>query len=298
MYTRRAFTLIELLIVIAIIAILAAILFPVFATAREKARQTSCSSNLKQIGLAITQYEQDFDETPPDGNSHTYSACGWAGQIYPYVKSKQVFVCPDDSTPAASCSYLYNQDIMNFAAYSGNANLNPPAYPLSTYSSVAKTVLLAEVQGSGGYDISDMNPADVQSDLHRGGNSPDGLGGNLRQNNTVGYDPDTSNASGSTNNIPTNAGGNANFTLKYATGYPSGSNVAAAVFVSSTGVHSLGANYLLSDGHVKWLKASQTSAGNNNTNGSADTCGGWGNNGNYEAATTACAGAAATWSIY
>ncbi len=59
---RRAFTLIELLVVIAIIAILAAILFPVFAKAREKARQSSCQSNVKQLGLAFMQYTQDYDE--------------------------------------------------------------------------------------------------------------------------------------------------------------------------------------------------------------------------------------------
>ena len=62
---KKAFTLIELLVVIAIIAILAAILFPVFAQAREKARQTSCLSNLKQIGLGLMMYTQDYDETYP-----------------------------------------------------------------------------------------------------------------------------------------------------------------------------------------------------------------------------------------
>ncbi|MEN6304741.1 MAG: prepilin-type N-terminal cleavage/methylation domain-containing protein, partial [Armatimonadia bacterium] len=64
---RRGFTLIELLVVIAIIAILAAILFPVFAKAREKARQSSCLSNMKQMGLACLQYAQDYDEVLPAG---------------------------------------------------------------------------------------------------------------------------------------------------------------------------------------------------------------------------------------
>src|SRR5437660_1778673 len=66
---RRAFTLIELLVVIAIIAILAAILFPVFAQAREKARQATCQSNLRQIGMAVQMYAQDFDETMPTSGS-------------------------------------------------------------------------------------------------------------------------------------------------------------------------------------------------------------------------------------
>jgi len=88
---RYGFTLIELLVVIAIIAILAAILFPVFAKAREKARQSSCSSNLKQIGLGFLQYAQDYDEklfgarVPREG---------WTGAIMPYIKNSQIFGCP------------------------------------------------------------------------------------------------------------------------------------------------------------------------------------------------------------
>jgi len=124
--TRRnqnGFTLIELLVVIAIIAILAAILFPVFAKVREKARQTSCTSNMKQIGLAMLQYAQDNDEYAPlQGNmaagcdqnnanckaQSLWSATMWG--IYPYVKSGGVYKCPDDSTKWAS-SYLVNNNL-------------------------------------------------------------------------------------------------------------------------------------------------------------------------------------------
>lgn len=91
-----AFTLIELLVVIAIIALLAAILFPSFARARENSRRGACQSHLKQIGLGILQYAQDYDEVlPPD----VYPAAavpryGWQWLIQPYVKSEQVFLCP------------------------------------------------------------------------------------------------------------------------------------------------------------------------------------------------------------
>jgi prepilin-type N-terminal cleavage/methylation domain-containing protein/prepilin-type processing-associated H-X9-DG protein len=119
--SKSAFTLIELLVVIAIIAILAAILFPVFGRARENARRSSCQSNLKQIGLGIMQYTQDYDETIPrtyyygsktgatvNSNASPYSITDpslsedhptvinykWTDAIYPYVKNEQVFVCP------------------------------------------------------------------------------------------------------------------------------------------------------------------------------------------------------------
>jgi len=115
---QKAFTLIELLVVIAIIAILAAILFPVFAKVREKARQTACLSNEKQLALGMTQYLEDNDEMYPFGVINggpqkiggsgspgiglPGTGAGWAGTIYPYVKSTDVFKCPDDSTAATS----------------------------------------------------------------------------------------------------------------------------------------------------------------------------------------------------
>ncbi|MBI5835199.1 MAG: DUF1559 domain-containing protein [Armatimonadetes bacterium] len=100
MARRRGFTLIELLVVIAIIAILAAILFPVFAKAREKARQSSCTSNMKQMGLGFMAYVQDYDETFPQ--SYTGALVGtttvtWDTQLSPYIKSSQILACPSDS---------------------------------------------------------------------------------------------------------------------------------------------------------------------------------------------------------
>jgi prepilin-type N-terminal cleavage/methylation domain-containing protein/prepilin-type processing-associated H-X9-DG protein len=110
--TKRGFTLIELLVVIAIIAILAAILFPVFAKAREKARQSSCLSNVKQLGIAWLAYAQDYDEVTvgqsfgagampdyPDINGKTVinRYMLWPQCIYPYIKNVQLYNCPSTS---------------------------------------------------------------------------------------------------------------------------------------------------------------------------------------------------------
>jgi prepilin-type N-terminal cleavage/methylation domain-containing protein/prepilin-type processing-associated H-X9-DG protein len=120
------FTLIELLVVIAIIAILAAILFPVFAQARAKARQAACLSNMKQLGLAMMQYVQDYDETFPGNNLLPDEALGapstaatlgwmdpislrnWPRSLYTYVKTVDVYKCPQTDPRLLTASPQYN----------------------------------------------------------------------------------------------------------------------------------------------------------------------------------------------
>jgi len=116
---RAGFTLIELLVVIAIIAILAAILFPVFAKAREKARQTSCASNLKQMGTSLIMYEQDYDEAAIALQAGVaWDAVGatglpWIQKVQPYVKNMQIFRCPSG---VSAIGYSMNAWSMSFVA--------------------------------------------------------------------------------------------------------------------------------------------------------------------------------------
>jgi prepilin-type N-terminal cleavage/methylation domain-containing protein/prepilin-type processing-associated H-X9-DG protein len=168
--TRRGFTLIELLVVIAIIAILAAILFPVFAKAREKARQTSCLSNLKQLGLGMMMYAQDYDEMtpaismgsptyfptltnpPPDGLAYT-AGYGWWNSwplaIYPYVKNAQLYICPSKQATYAGCSYGMPANAISASGVLIGDYLNTTK-SLGQFVKPAESLLIAEKNGGGG----------------------------------------------------------------------------------------------------------------------------------------------------
>ena len=156
----HGFTLIELLVVIAIIAILAAILFPVFAQAREKARQTSCLSNVKQLALGCAMYTTDYDGRYPSAGGDCYGGwpgCGidtptptmqWQWTIYPYVKNWSVYVCGSDTRDPAfiPVSYTYNNWGLN--SRNGDGGLKEAAT-----DKPAETVALIESGNTGYVDI-------------------------------------------------------------------------------------------------------------------------------------------------
>jgi prepilin-type N-terminal cleavage/methylation domain-containing protein/prepilin-type processing-associated H-X9-DG protein len=161
---KRGFTLIELLVVIAIIAILAAILFPVFARAREKARQASCESNLKQIMLGMLMYAQDYDEknvslfygsgpvdrtTPDDGQMVGYS---WRTAVQPYTKNWQILTCP-------SAEAGYDNTIRRTQGWKGlqgcygynmtNVSGRPDAESMAWFQRPANCIALSDVDPCG-----------------------------------------------------------------------------------------------------------------------------------------------------
>ena len=229
---KTGFTLIELLIVIAIIAILAAILFPVFATAREKARQSSCASNLKQIILADLQYSQDYDEmSVPVRTGSSVIIWNWCYCIYPYIKTVNVFHCPSQALPGSFLDYTYNYQIA-FSAVTG-----APLRNLSSISQPAVTVAFADALGE-----SPQSTPTLAQDL---GNTPvTDLTSQL--GDTLGF----SMACGAPGGCSVTATG------EYGMLYGPIANQEHSCEGAVAAVrHSGGANYALMDGHVKWFLA-------------------------------------------
>ncbi|MCW3062018.1 MAG: prepilin-type N-terminal cleavage/methylation domain [Capsulimonas sp.] len=265
---KRGFTLIELLVVIAIIAILAAILFPVFAKAREKARQISCLSNEKQIGLAILQYSQDSDERMPCGTQipvggdYTLDGIGWAGQVYPYVKSTAVFKCPDDSTSGSSAA-----PITYPISYS--MSLQVTRSGLSDFTSDSKSVMLFETVGSAANIL-------AVGDGVNGDNTSPAADGNPEGFNGVG---------------------------RFATGVMSGANPSEVgntnhFYDTKTGRHTDASNFLMADGHAKWIRPTAVSTGGDGSNGDCNTFTSGTYAGTAASADCSAPGLAATFSVH
>jgi prepilin-type N-terminal cleavage/methylation domain-containing protein len=156
---RGAFTLVELLVVIAVIAILAAIVLPVFAQAREKARQTTCVSNMRQMGLAVQMYGQDYDERLPLAATATNTSfLNWHNLVDPYVKSSQIWVCPSYNAPIRDifgnfvCHYGYNSYYLNEGVDPANIYTlnNAPGVSLAAVSAPANCILMVDDRGVDG----------------------------------------------------------------------------------------------------------------------------------------------------
>ena len=223
--SRRGFTLIELLVVIAIIAILAAILFPVFARAREKARQTSCLSNVKQLSLGLTMYAQDYDESFPYWNWAYRQSIGgplgmtmWYAAIYPYVKNQQLFTCPSGA-----------RDGCHLGCYPWSSVVTAPiSYGYNEYMSDVGAKM-ASIQ----YPAQQVLVGDCRTAL--GGNTP--AGGWIFRYIFVLVDPPVC-CPGSMDQDP---------------GRPN----------SSDGVHNGGSNIGFADGHAKWMNVTTIQTGPN-----------------------------------
>ena len=229
-------TLVELLIIIAVIALLTALLFPVFARAREKARVTACASNLRQLGVALQIYQDDHDGGFPLN--------GWGGGVYGYVKSTQVYACPADPTTDGT----YHNAPLFVNSYAANVNLLYTHRAVDVFAP-ARTVQLFEVSQCR------AKLTDALEDIRGDISHPPSIScmGNGTDVGLITIGP----VKGDQEPPPPN----------YATGlldnYHSASLSALSPFVSPVGRHNEGAEYLAVDGHIKWLRGTQVSAGEN-----------------------------------
>nr|CAA9271610.1 hypothetical protein AVDCRST_MAG63-2966 [uncultured Armatimonadetes bacterium] len=267
---RRAFTLIELLVVIAIIAILAAILFPVFAQAREKARQASCLSNEKQIGLAIMQYKQDYDERYPfayvykndTNSSQGYST--WSGVVQPYIKNEGVFRCPSHpdgghpptfpalDTQAQISGYIANEVI--FPRYKSTATATSAGMNVVSDAAVdtpADVIMIAEIANNlAALAGTSAGGGTAANKSHRPTN---GLG---EGSSTGVYDSEDGTGTIYAADVPTAR-------QQCSKGFTAFSTSSLRISYTQCDRHAGGSNYVFADGHAKWFKVDRTLDPNN-----------------------------------
>lgn len=263
---RSAFTLIEILVVIGIIAVIAAILFPVFASVRERGRRAACLSSERQLGMAMLQYVADNGETFPGGV--TWAGDRWVSQTYPYVKSTTLFQCPSDGSTAGTAdatggfwvSYGLNFDLarhqFEMDPVSGEIVRPAEGSGLAALTTLTKTILFFEVSNGGAVLSTRPHYTDcsvVGNAGMAGSGQSDGKGGTLT-------DPTYPITSSSFSSFP--------FAL-YATGNVGGRLLNGATKAGkilgggSTPRHAGGANYVACDGHAVWLRPEEVSGGNN-----------------------------------
>lgn len=241
---RSAFTLIELLVVIAIIAILAAILFPVFAQAREKARQTACLSNTKQMGLAIFQYTQDYDETLPNsglGGGGPNQANRWFKAIYPYVKSLDVFVCPskneDNFRPVMEARGT--NWIADGPSSGGGYGANPNVMPFINTPPTTNARALAEIADTAGTFVVCESSQLLRSAFTEVNDKP-GTWGKYEEKSSI-------------NQVSTPSG----FTADANPTYAQTPNAVGDQLRRPIPRHNGGLNIIYVDGHAKWSRVDQ-----------------------------------------